>query len=218
MLRLTLAELIEKLDAHRGTVIVAMIARTEPPLLAKSRATRQPPVEKYPAGIEKLVRGRFCLGTNYQSNVWEQRRREGHPDPDAFTTEAIWRGKGERLGRFLVRHKPTGKLYVRARPASHPRTGYPVRIWEKWIDLATGRDVAGDELLDLGANWLQDRQSVNRKQQLARTIPYQTYHVESIHAVILGRQTFQLRPDALAHRLPASLDRQRAISEEMMFC
>lgn len=202
MKRVTLEQLLKILDAHRGAVIVAMVTRTEPRLLVRSRKTREPSAERYPHGIEKLCHGRFLLANNYGANVRAQRRRESHPNPKGFRAGQIWCGKGERVGRFLVRHTDSGAIYVRARPASDQR-GLPVRLWERWINLATGADAAGDELVELQRDWLADRPAENRKQQLARTIPYRTYQVLSIHSATVGAETYRLMPDASAFSCPS---------------
>lgn len=194
MRRITLSQLVEKLETHAGAVIISMTTRTEPRLLAKSRRTREPTEERYSQGVEKLCRGLFMLANRYRDNVRSQRRREGHASPNGFRSDKLWAGKGERLGRFLARHKETGKLYVVARPASDEH-GYPVRIWQRWIDLATGRDIAGEELLELRRDWLADRPAENHKQQLARRIPYRTYQVLSIHSVTFAGETYKVEFD-----------------------
>ena len=192
MKSVTLSELLKLLDAHCGAVIVAMTARTEPKLLMRSRATQE--VGRYPHGLEKLCRGRFMLANRYRDNVRAQRRREGHARPESFRSGKLWAGKGERIGRFIARHTDTGALYVVARPASDEH-GYPVRIYQRWIDLATGRDVTGDELVELQRDWLADPPRITHKQQLARQVPYRTYHVQSIHAITFGGETYKVRFD-----------------------
>jgi len=190
---LSLAELLKLLDAHCGAVIVSLTARTEPKLLMRSR--RDPAVVgRYPEGIEKLVRGSFMLANRYRDNVRAQRRREGHPKPESFRTGKLWAGHGERVGRFIARHVESGRLYVVARPASDEH-GYPVRIWQRWIDLATGRDIAGDELVELRRDWLANPPTISHKQQLARQIPYRTYHLVSIHTLRFGGESYRLRFD-----------------------
>lgn len=203
MRRLTLSELLELLETHCGAVIVTMTTRTEPRLLVRSRTTQQ--VRRYPQGVEKLCHGRFMLANRYRDNVRAQRRREAHPRPESFRAGKLWNGKGERLGRFLARHVETGALYVVARPASDEQ-GYPVRIWQRWIDLATGRNIEGEELLELRRDWLAHRPALNEKQQLARRIPYRTYQVISIHSVTFGGQVYGLRFDRQPWLLEAGRD------------
>lgn len=194
MNRVTLARLEQILATHPGTVIVTMVCRTEPALLVKSRRTRQPTGERWPHGIEKIARGQFALGTFYGRNVRDQRRREGHPRPEAFRATRLWHGKGRRVGRYLVEHVETGRLYVRARPKSDEH-GWPVRIYERWIDLTTGGDVLGDELVELQRDWLRDPPRRNGKQQLAKQIPYRTYEAVHVHSVTLGGRIYRLTPD-----------------------
>jgi hypothetical protein len=196
MQNVNLDRLLAILDAHPGAAIVTMVTRTEPRLLRKSRRSGQPCDERWPHGIEKLVRGRFMLANRYAANVRAQRRRENHPRAEAFQRAKLWRGKGQRIGRFLARHQDSGELYLVARPAADER-GQPVRLWERWIDLATGRDIVGEEFTELAADWLRDLRGSNPKQQLARQIPYRTYHVVAIHSVTIGGAVYRLASPAL---------------------
>lgn len=201
MRKLRLAELIGLLNTHSGAVIVSMTARTEPTLLRKSRGTGQPVEERYPEGIEKIVRGRFMLASAYGANVRAQRKREGHPHPERFRAGKLWAGKGVRLCRFLAQHVETKHLYVVARPASDEH-GYPVRLHERWIDLHQVRDVEGEELAELQTDWLKDPpRKPAKKQQLARQIPYRTYRVGSIHSITFGGETYGVEEDRPAYVL-----------------
>lgn len=193
-----LAELVGLLDRRPGAAIVTMVVRTEPALLVKSRADGTATAERFPHGIEKLALGRFMLANRYASNVRSQRRREGHPRPTAFRSGKLWAGHGERIGRFLARHTEHDRLYVVARPQSDDQ-GDAIKLWERWIDLATGRDLDGPELADLTKNYLRDRPAENRKQELRRRIPYRTYHVVSIHTVTIGGEVYRIEPDRSAY-------------------
>ena len=194
MKSVTLDELLPRLEEHCGAVIVAMTTRTEPPLLKKARNDGRSVDDHFPCGVLKLARGSFMLANRYRDNVRSQRRREGHPRPESFRSGKLWGGAGERLGRFLARHVETGRLYVVARPASD-RNGYPVRIWQRWIDLHSGDELAGDRLMDLRRNWMADPPSFSTKQALARQIPYRTYMAPSIHSVTFGGQVYRLIAD-----------------------
>jgi hypothetical protein len=198
MKRVTLSRLLAILDQYRGTVIVSAVTRTEPRLLAKSRLDGTPTADRWPHGVEKLCLGRFILANRYQENVRAQRRREGHPKPEAFRAGKLWRGHGRRIGRFLARHDGRDRWYIVARPQSDEQ-GRPVRIWERWIDLATGQDVTGEELEELGRDWLRDAANAAGRQGVRRTIPYRTYHVESIRTVTLAGTVYAVVPDRSAH-------------------
>jgi hypothetical protein len=196
--RMTIARLEQVLGAHHGAVIVGMVCRTEPELLRKSRRTGQATAERWPHGVEKLVRGQFLLGSCYQGGVRRQRRREGHPRPDDFHASRQWHGHGRHVGRFLIEHVDTGRLYVRARPKSDEH-GYPVRLYERWIDLATCADVVGDELVELQRDWLRDPPRRSAKQQLAKQIPYRAYQLLSVHSVLVDGRVCRLAPDREAY-------------------
>lgn len=185
------SRLLALLENYRGAVIATMVCRTMPELLKRSRRDKTPTAEVYPHGVEKLAKGRCCLAADYQRNVRTQRAREGHRKPTGFRAEGIWNGQGERVGRFLVRHRETGQFYVRARPQGDEH-GRPVRLWERWIDLATGRDVEGDALDRLKTDYLRHLPSEDRKQELIRRVPYRTYHLVGIHSVVLGGEVYQI--------------------------
>jgi hypothetical protein len=201
MKHVTLAKLIEVLSAHPGTAIVTMVTRTEPRLLARSRSDRtQKACDRWPHGIEKLCLGRFMLRNNYQANVRAQRRREGHPRPEAFTRDKLWAGKGRRIGNYVAEHKESGRLYLVARPQTDAG-GNPVRLWERWIDLATGQDLDAIQRAELVRDWLHDRPAQNTKQQVSRPIPYRTYHVVSVHTLQINGETWRIDPDVPAYRV-----------------
>lgn len=198
-----LATLLEILNAHAGAVIVTALTRTQPRLLVRSRATGQPTVERFPFGVEKLAFGRFILAARYERNVRAQRTREGHPDPRGFVDEPLWAGKGKRLGRFVARHEPSGRLYLVARPESDQR-GRPVKLRETWIRLHDGAAVEGEELVDLVENFLVDRPRPARKQELRREVPYRVYDLGHLVALRVDGVTYQLEPDACPFALPAN--------------
>lgn len=201
MKRVHLRRLVEILEGHRGTAIVAAVTRTEPRLLARSRSDKSPTSDRYPHGIEKLCLTRFILANRYQANVQAQRRREGHPAPEAFRASKLWGGKGKRIGRFLAVHVDRDQVYLVARPQSD-ELGQPVRIWERWINLATGEDIEGEELDRLKRDYLRDIPSSSPKQQVVRRIPYRCYQVESVHSVTIGGQVFAIERDRTGHLFP----------------
>jgi hypothetical protein len=199
----TLTQLIEILGRYNGSAIVVAVTRTQPRLLVKSRADGTPTADKYPHGVEKLTRQQMLLANCYEDNVVQQRRREGHPRPRAFKASALWRGKGSRLGKFLVRHVDDDRLYLRARPKSDD-LGQPVRLWERWIDLGSGCDLTGEALEELKTFYLRDVPSANRKQQLNCPVPYRTYHVISIDSIKVGGEVYTLKADRCPFTYPAT--------------
>lgn len=199
MKRIKLSELDQVLTGHGGAVIVTMVTRTTPPLLARSRRDKSPTAERFPMGVEKLALGRFVLKADYERNVRAQRKREGHKRPDAFRRDKLWNGHGRRVGAF-AEHTETGEIYVVARPQSDYR-GRPIRIWERWIDLSTGQDLDARQIEELARDYLRDRPATNEKQELTRTIPYRTYRVAAIHSVQVGGEVLVIVPDQPAHML-----------------
>lgn len=199
-MQVSLSELLAILDSHKGALIVTMVTRTNPKLLAKSRATGQATVERFPQGIERMAYGRFLLGTNYEANVQAQREREGHDDPQGFAVEGLWKsqahpeGAGRHLGRFLVVHvdKP-GVFYFRCRPQSDEQ-GMPLKIRSELINPDTGDEIVGDDLDDLIHNYMPARGPA-KKQEVAREIPYRAYEVGGIVSLTVGGITYELDHD-----------------------
>jgi len=199
--KVSLAEMIEILDARKGAMIVSMVTDTKPKLLAKSRATSEPTSERYPEGIGRLAFGRHMLATNYEANVQAQREREEHADPQEFKVEGLWKSKahpegaGRRFGRFLVIHvdKP-GVFYFRTRPDSDEH-GRPVKIRDRWMRKHDNSEVEGDELDDLKENYLSSKPNGQSKQQLAREIPYRACEVANVKSITIGGITYELDHD-----------------------
>jgi len=101
-------------------------------ILANSRAQPAVIVTRTPArmvkrnnpyaarGVQKIAVRHGFLGTDYASCVDRQREREQRPTNDRgaielFQVEKLWNGAGEQLpgNRHFVRHKTTGKLYLK---------------------------------------------------------------------------------------------------------
>jgi hypothetical protein len=201
MIPVTIGRLVAILRQHPGAAIITAVTRTQPRLLAKSRADGTPTADRYPHGIEKLALARLMVATRYATNVRAQRRRERHPAPDAFTASPLWAGHGHRLNEYLVAHVDGDRLYLRARPQTDA-AGNHVKLWERWIDLARGVDLTPDELEILRRDYLRDRPAANRKQQLHRAVPYQTYHLVSVLSVTVAGKVYALAPDRSAFLPP----------------
>jgi hypothetical protein len=66
--------------------------------------------------LEKLGDLVGFTGGSYESSVNNQRLRE--QSKSDFESKPLWNGKGEHVNKFLVRHKETGKLYLKVMPAT----------------------------------------------------------------------------------------------------
>jgi len=191
----SLVELLELLDAHKGAMIVTMTTKTQPKLLAKSRATGESTAARFPGGIDRLAYGRFMLASNYGDNVQAQREREGHDNPEGFEAAGLWaskkhpEGAGRHFGRFMVIHadKP-GTFYFRCRPHADEH-GHPVKIRSEYR--AQDTEITGDDLDDLTVNYLPAKGSAY-KQQVDKEIPYRAYEIAGVQTVTFGGETYEL--------------------------
>jgi hypothetical protein len=165
-----LVDLME--DRTKGARILTMVARTNPPCLKKCRDSKEPVADLYPAGIERLNYCRFMVGFDYEANV---QKKTGDPD---FEAGPIWNGAGQRVGRFVVEHKVTGKRYFRVRPDTD-RDNLPRPIQSTWTDLQTGEEISGDRLAYLKANCLSGSQSG------VPAIQYRLYGWDTVEQIIM---------------------------------
>ena len=214
-MNVNLLQLVGILEAYRGALIVSATMRTQPPLLAKSRATKEPTFDRYPNGVERVAFGRFMLATNYEANVVAQRGREDHVAADQFEAGPLWPikcplcngegcavchdtgkiGMGRHYNRFLVVHvRKSGVFYLRCRPAADDH-GRPVKIRDAWAKVHDGSEIEGDELADVKANYLKSKPKPSVKQELAREIPYRPYEVGGVDTLTVGGVVYELDHD-----------------------
>jgi len=191
----SLVELLELLDAHKGAMIVTMTTKTQPKMLVKSRSTGQSAAERFPGGVDRLAYGRFMLANNYGDNVQAQREREGHENPEGFEAAGLWvskkhpEGAGQQFGRFMVIHvdKP-GTFYFRCRPHADEH-GHPVKIRSEYR--AANVQITGDDLDDLTDNYLPAK-GKSHKQEVDKEIPYRAYEVAGVQSVTFGGEMYEL--------------------------
>jgi hypothetical protein len=136
------------------------------------------------------VRTERCgqFGVSYQNAVIAQRAREGHPSPDNFQSEGLWKGKGRAISRNIVEHTETGKQYIVLYPS---RMGAEVvtRSTAYFVDdrPATAQEVAAIKSFLKGANSVP-------KQEVANTVAWRTIALENIEAINTEGQSFQIQP------------------------
>jgi hypothetical protein len=194
-MQVTLKQLMEVLDAYKGTVIVSCLTRTEPKLLKKSRVSGTPTEVAYPGGVVRIAYGRFMLATNYEANVNAQREREGHPEAGEFQAESLWGGKGARnrqFSRFLVIHKDKeNTFYIRMRPHSD-EVGCPLKMEDKWT-LADGTPLTSEQLATLKSEYMS-APSKSKKQEVEKEIPYRAYNTDGLMAMAVGGNVYEIVP------------------------
>jgi hypothetical protein len=176
---------LEDLARRPGARIVSLLTWTRPALLKKSRATREPC--PYKLGVEKITERYGMIGVSYSRVVCNERQREGETFQQAndgavyFWPDKLWNGRGEHVegSRFLVRHKPSGKLYL----AFYPRNagGIPAQGLDRWRDVATGKNVDPAQL----AGFLPRRQQ-SKRQETAKQIFWRTIALENVILIRCG--------------------------------
>jgi len=94
MINFTADELREYLDARKGATFINLFAVSVP----KMRKTDNP----YFGKIVHLWARNVTFGASYQNSV---NRRWAEVEADEyFVAEKLWRGKGERINRYMARH------------------------------------------------------------------------------------------------------------------
>jgi len=140
-------QLAEQIDRIRGTTFLTLWARTEPEMLARDSAGNANPFRgkifhewgrcvTFGADYERAVNRAWAKATNGQHGTIRGQRKpppgelfDKHEDlRETFDAAGLWCGYGERLNRFLARHKETGQLYLvymlQSFPPGHPRAGF----------------------------------------------------------------------------------------------
>lgn len=119
-----------------GARIISLRTKTQEKLLAASRA-------EFPDGISKICRTVGMLGVNYENAANNILAKEFLGDDISelphFTPEAQWKGAGERVNKFFIRHKVSGELYLKFMPKLV--NGFEQQTDKIYIDNATGLEV-----------------------------------------------------------------------------
>jgi hypothetical protein len=158
-------------------VVVTLTTKTTPKMLKKGRTTGSPCPYR---GVHRIARRNGIIGCSYESCVNRQRVREGQPTDENdvilyFDALSLWGGKGEHEGRFIVRHRDTGKRYIAFRPTQRV-DGSPV-LDDEWKD-EEGNLLNPAELEE----WLP-LSSHNRRQVVDREVLWRTIALDNILSI-----------------------------------
>ena len=195
---LEIDEFLRLVSARRGAQIVSLSTRTQLRLLRHHRVTGERVDDRYPLGVIREAVGRSLLNYHYQNNVNAQRTREDQ-EPD-FVASPLWvsarhpEGAGQpdrRWPQYLVVHVDTRKKYLRVRPKTNNQ-GRIVKEHDRYVDVATGCAIVGDELADLLENCLPEKRP-SRKQHLDHEIQPRTYELPGLMAVCHGGRWYILK-------------------------
>ena len=128
------------------------------------------------------------FGVSYQNAVIAQRAREGHPSPDTFQSEGLWKGKGRAVSKNIAEHTESGKQYLMLYPS---RVGFEV-VTRSTAYFVDDRPATAQEVKEIQA-FLKGASSVP-KQQVANTVPWRTIALEHIEKINTEGQSFQIQP------------------------
>lgn len=191
-------QLIQALLAHpvKGAKCCAIITRTRPKMLVKSRVTKEP--NPFPQGVERVALRQVTLGASYEKAVNRQRLAENHDEAGqgGFVAESLWNGQGEKHSAYTVRHRKTGRIYLAVKPAqaqaNTPAGSAAVVVRDQWSDVATGRE------LDFETDRLAEFMPVQGKsntQDVEQDVLWRTVALDSIEELRYG-ETYQVLHEA----------------------
>lgn len=171
-----------------GPRIVTLKTKTYPRLLKKGRESGLPcPYD----GVHRVVSRNGIIGCSYENSVNNERAREGKPVDDAdvvmyFDALSLWNGKGEHVGRWLVRHidKP-GSMYITFRP-TRKADGEIMVMDDVWMDGA-GSIVDPAELEE----WLP-LPSVSSRQMVDKPVAWRTIELDNVLSVTFNGEEIPL--------------------------
>jgi len=187
----------ERLLASRknNATFVALMMRTDPVDNGKMRTGRKKE-GVYPnpfvtadkeSLIEHLTLCNVIVGSSYENGVNNQREREGHPEH--FTAEALWNGKGERVNRYVVRHKENGRLYLSIR-YNNADNETPAVISSRYQWKATGQPLTDAEMAELSP-WIKE-ESQPKTQETDRQIFWNTVKLSNLEFIRIDGQDYTL--------------------------
>ena len=178
-----------------GATFVALMMRTDPVENGRMRTGRKKE-GSYPnpfvnddktSRIEKLTLANVIIGSSYENGVNNQREREGHEEH--FTAESLWNGAGERVNRYVVRHKPSGRLYLAVR-YNNEDSETPRIISTRYQWKATGTPLTDEEMAELQP-WLKE-DSKPKAQETERTIFWNTVKLSNLEFLRIDGRDYTL--------------------------
>lgn len=136
--------------------------------VAKHRATGQAFGDLYPKGITLTRSTVIRAGRSYERDVVNQRVAES-ANPESrwngksedeireigYQSEGLFKGNARSIGRHLAQHNKTGQVYFVYSP-DQTRGSAEIRKenWSRYVDAATGRELADWEIADVKENLL----------------------------------------------------------------
>jgi hypothetical protein len=174
--------------AGKGTKFATMLTVTRPKLNKTNRDTK----ERCPftLGVERRALRNVQIGANYENSVNNQREREDNPEE--FTAQSLWNGKGQRDTTYTVKHSETGKRYFAVKPASDSETGVAIPPKsDEWRDVATGKVIPFDSVKP----YLPPVSEQPATQETDKMISWRTIGVDSIVSIQCG-ETYMIQHEA----------------------
>lgn len=195
MQRLTLNGFENLLERRNRTEPVTIMTRTEPKMKSgrKDKETGEYPnpfiTSDKESKVERLALRNYFIGASYESVVNRQRVREDHGE--YFTAEELWGGHGERVNKFVVRHKGNGKLYLACKaPNQRDNPGLADTIESRYQWKDTGLPLTEDEETAY-KEWLP-KPSASKRQETDKAIHWRTVELKNIEYVRIGGREYTL--------------------------
>jgi len=172
-MRCTIEKALATLEAKPGTSIATLTTRTPVRLRKQSSDGKYLPY----SCVKRLARRSVVFGANYQSCVNKQRNRE--QIQDIFFANELWKGKGQHVSTFVVRHTVTGRLYIAVKAQTYPN-GEPIVYEEQYF--GDGKPVEKTELEE----FFPSLSKKNLKQKTERPTRWRTIALENIVQIVCG--------------------------------
>lgn len=163
---------LEAALAKPGLPFVSILYRTQfvsgDGLLVNGRVSGVESARRYPQGVKHICSKTIRPRKSYGEDIIRERIAEAAQGIGPFAGKdaeeirrigydvaELHRGHSERVGPFLAQHKIRKTIYVRF-SLDQSRGGPEVRAanWERYVDIATGKDLSEAELAALKADYL----------------------------------------------------------------
>lgn len=179
----THAEMLAWINSKpRGAKACVVATWTMPVMLEKSRITKVPTSEIYPAGVAHYSVRSGMLGAIYENAVNNQRTREESEAAGEFTAQGGWMDKSGVAhmvyhSPVTVQHDVTGNIcfkWLAQKIDTYTGTGSYAFNWvDRYFNLNNKAEIVGEELAALKAGWFK-AQSKSKVQDVEHDVQWRT--------------------------------------------
>jgi hypothetical protein len=129
--------------------------------------------------IEKVGQFNGLTGVSYQNSVNNQRAREDNQDD--FHSAPIWKGKGQHVDNFLVRHVDTNRQYLKVLP-----TAGTIKAQYRWVDSKEPLNDAENNLLSC----FEVDHDVSARQETDKPVYWNLIALENLIQLTFNHKTY----------------------------